>query len=136
KIIVEDDFEPDVLGLYTLRFILQPVVENAIIHGFQDKTPHEMCLIRLYGHREENALHLFVEDNGSGISLETLEKLNKSNSKRERMTGIGFSNVKEMIELCFGEGYTVTVHSTPDIGTVVHFILPILKEGEDACGKF
>lgn len=132
RIELEEDFEPEVLALYTPRFILQPLVENAVIHGFGESLADgSRCLIRLYGHVEEGKLHLFVEDNGSGISSELVDTLNQG--KRSKLTGIGFSHVRELIRMNFGPEYNLELHSEPGKGTVVHYILPVIhpaKEGE------
>ncbi len=65
RIHMEEDFEPGVTALYMLRFALQPIVENAVIHAFgENMRAGRECLIRLYGYTEDNVLHLFVEDNG------------------------------------------------------------------------
>lgn len=126
---LEEDFEPETLTLYTPRFILQPIVENTIIHGFSENAPvNRRCLVRLYGHVEDDALHLFVEDNGDGVAPETLDALNTG--KRPKMTGIGFSHVRELIQLSFGEAYTLTIESQPGEGTIVHYRLPTLLKPE------
>lgn len=122
----ETDFEEETLRLYTLRFILQPIVENAVIHGFKEKKQN--CLIRLYGHVEGEYLHLYVEDNGSGIPAQMLDEINQGRRPGEKMTGIGLSNIQEIIALTFGEAYTVEVESGTNRGTVVHYRLPVLPE--------
>lgn len=135
QIHLEEDFEPEVTALYMLRFALQPIVENAVIHAFgENMRMGRECLIRLYGYTEEDVLHLFVEDNGEGVAPETLETLNSGQRRKDKMTGIGFSHVKELIEITFGQGYTLEITSHPGIGTVVHYTLPViavLKEEEE-----
>lgn len=130
QIRVEEDFDPGTTELTVLRFILQPMVENAIIHGFRDSAGQAEKLIRLYGGTEDGHLDLYVEDNGAGMQTEEIERLNTGEGRKEKLTGIGFSNVREMIALSFGSPYTVTVSSTPGVGTVVHFILPVLNKSE------
>lgn len=132
RIHMEEDFEPGVTALYMLRFALQPIVENAVIHAFgENMREGRECLIRLYGYTEDGALHLFVEDNGEGVAPQTLEKLNSGQRRKDKMTGIGFSHVKELIEITFGAGYTLEITSHPGIGTVVHYTLPIITSIEE-----
>ena len=115
-----------------LRFALQPIVENAVIHAFgENMRAGRECLIRLYGYTENNVLHLFVEDNCEGVPPQTLETLNSGRRKKDKMTGIGFSHVKELIEITFGEGYTLEITSHPGIGTVVHYVLPVITSIEE-----
>lgn len=121
---VETDFDARELALYTLRFTLQPIVENAIIHGFKNRTGQ--CLIRIYGFVEEETFHLYVEDNGVGVAAETVQRMNGDGRPRQKMTGIGFSNVKDMIEMTFGQPYTLRIESSPEVGTIVHYLLPVL----------
>ena len=132
RIHMEEDFEPGVTALCMLRFALQPIVENAVIHAFgENMRAGRECLIRLYGYTEDNVLHLFVEDNGEGVPPQTLETLNSGRRKKDKMTGIGFSHVKELIEITFGEGYTLEITSHPGIGTVVHYVLPVITSIEE-----
>ncbi len=63
---LEMELEEDIMNLKTAKFILQPIVENAIIHGY-DKEREEI-LIRIYGSAEEDSLNIYVEDDGVGIS--------------------------------------------------------------------
>jgi len=129
---LEEDFEPEVTMLYMPRFILQPIVENAVIHAFGENTMHDrFCLIRLYGYAEDKMLHLFVEDNGDGVAPQMLETLNHGKKTKDKMTGIGFSNVKKMIEMTFGKAYSLEIESHPGIGTVVHYRLPIITTLEE-----
>lgn len=130
QIQLEKDFDADVTMVKTPRFILQPVVENAVIHAFRNGVPFgQTALIRLYGFVEDDTLHFYVEDNGGGVEPEMLENLN--HGKQGKMTGIGFSNVKQLIELTYGNPYTVEIQSQPDIGTVVHYCLPAIEKQGD-----
>lgn len=121
---VETDFDARELALYTLRFTLQPIVENAIIHGFKNRPGQ--CLIRIYGFVEEDTFHLYVEDNGVGVAAETIQRMNGDSRPRQKMTGIGFSNVRAMIEMTFGHPYSLRIESSPEVGTIVHYLLPVL----------
>jgi two-component system sensor histidine kinase YesM len=134
RIHLEEDFEPEIMAQYMPRFILQPIVENAVIHAFGENIRNEKeCLIRLYGFNENKVFHLYVEDNGEGVSMEMLEVLNDDmhNNSKGKMTGIGFSHVKELIEMTFGKEYTLEITSHPGIGTVVHYKLPVIDKVEE-----
>lgn len=101
------------------KLMLQPMVENSILHGFEDRD-HGMVMIQGY-ETGEHHLKLIVKDDGKGISP---DKLNQIKEK----SGIGIHNVDAMIQLRYGQQYGVTVESEEGIGTTVSILLPILKE--------
>ncbi len=127
------DIAEEIQSWKTMRFILQPVVENAIIHGYgsRDKKRH---IIYIYGDREEEHLSLFVEDEGVGISQDQIEQFEngkKGTRKKERqLTGIGLHHVDECIRLTFGEKFGLKIAKNAEKGTIVQFILPILENFE------
>lgn len=67
------DVDEEIKPLKTIKFILQPIVENAIIHGYDSKQ-QKMLNIYIYGEIEGNDLNLYVEDDGVGISQSALEE--------------------------------------------------------------
>ena len=66
------DIPDEMKKLRMMKFILQPVVENALIHGYDKQ--REQITIRIYGYTEDQILYLFVEDDGIGISDEVIEQ--------------------------------------------------------------
>ncbi len=126
---LEMDLEEDILNLKTAKFILQPIVENAIIHGY-DKEREEI-LIRIYGSAEEDSLNIYVEDDGVGISPNVIRQFEASREgriKESKLTGIGIKNVDEYIRITFGNKYGLTIESLKTRGTVVLFTLPVIRE--------
>lgn len=125
---VNYNIEPNLMSLYTLKFILQPIVENSIIHGFNDcnyeKRITISCMI------ESGKLIFKVSDNGRGIPAEKIEKmLNlERNVDSSRFTGIGISNVNERIKLNFGDEFGIKIESTEGIGTTVIISIPVLEK--------
>ncbi len=137
--------EPEVRDCIIPKLIIQPVVENSIIHGLQDqdsgritiearKIPDEDSLKGglLYENREAGQpvggdLVITVTDNGCGIDAETVEKLNKRD--REAMEGhIGLLNVDTIIRLNYGERYGVVAAADGEKGTRVTITLPAMKD--------
>ena len=128
RCVLEIDVMEEIEDLKMMKFILQPVVENSIIHGM-DKTKKELT-IRVYGYTEEEVLLLFVEDDGIGITEEAVERF--SSSKTEgRMTGIGLKNVDACIRMTYGEQYGLTVEGMKAGGTCVTYRLPVRKGGSE-----
>ena len=119
------DVPEEILNYKIDRFILQPFVENSILHGIRDmKAGGEIrIVIRLH---DEKSLQVDIYDNGKGI-----EKNEDINWSRERKDSIGIKNVRERIYLHYGNNYGVVVENNPDKGVHVKLSLPaIRKEAE------
>ena len=130
KFSVDISAEPGVEKLYTIKLIVQPILENAIYHGMEYADGDGEIHIRAF--REgENAV-IEVEDNGPGMSDETVQQLLKpGRCSKAKGSGIGLRNVHQRIRLTFGAAYGLSIRSEPDNGTVVRICLPALEE-EDA----
>ncbi|SDD07633.1 Histidine kinase-, DNA gyrase B-, and HSP90-like ATPase [Paenibacillus sp. UNCCL117] len=116
-----------------LKLMLQPIVENAIIHGVASSEHGGFVVIRIYGERKE--LRIEVRDNGQGMSAEQIEALFDAgrNGSGTRFSGMGIRNVHERIVRLYGDPYGVFVHSEPGAYTSVLIKFPWLAgEGEDA----
>ena len=130
KFSVDISAEPGIEKLYTIKLIVQPILENAIYHGMEYADGDGEIHIRAF--REgENAV-IEVEDNGPGMSDETVQQLLKpGRCSKAKGSGIGLRNVHQRIRLTFGAAYGLSIRSEPDNGTVVRICLPALEE-EDA----
>lgn len=119
------DVPEEILNYKIDRFILQPFVENSILHGIRDMQAggEIRIVIRLH---DEKSLQVDIYDNGKGI-----EKNEDINWSRERKDSIGIKNVRERIYLHYGNNYGVVVENNPDKGVHVKLSLPaIRKEAE------
>lgn len=127
---VEKDIAPETENLLVLRFILQPILENAINHGLAGSlSRQERILIR--SRMEEKKLILTIEDNGSGMTKEQIRRIMKEKSERQRhFNGIGIPNVMERIRLFFGEEYGLRYESEVGEYTRAIFTLPVIREEE------
>ncbi|MBE5767732.1 MAG: sensor histidine kinase [Clostridiales bacterium] len=106
------------------KLILQPLVENAILHGSDGKRPLK---ISICGCCEGNDLVFTVTDNGKGMTSEELERLNASLSVHGDApyeNHIGCTNVHERLRLLFGEGYGLTITSHAGVGTIAAIRFP------------
>lgn len=103
------------------RFILQPLVENAVIHGLEPKESAGRVRIKIY--RSSNKLIIKVIDNGIGITKERLQMLFDNSSEalplKGHTTGIGLNNVRERIILHYKSEDCFTVKSILHFGTVI-----------------
>ncbi len=118
-------------GLYTLKLIVQPILENAIYHGMAGG--EDDGLISVTAYREGEDLVIDVEDNGLGMRPETAASLLSGEGEVQTSgSGTGVRNVHQRIRLAFGQSYGLTIFSEPDEGTLVRIRLPALTEGEAA----
>lgn len=111
------------------KLALQPLVENAIIHGVADQ---DDGYIKITAREEAGDLILCVEDNGCGIPPEILERLN-SPDKRIPGGHLGLYNVDRIAQLHFGPGYGIRVSSEEKQGSRVCLILPIRRKEQELC---
>ncbi|WP_150275992.1 sensor histidine kinase [Paenibacillus tepidiphilus] len=118
--------EEEVLDAAVPRFLLQPLVENAIYHGFSDKGVVEVIITRQAG----SGICLMVKDNGSGMEREQLEALLKGEDAKKRGLGIGFSYVLRLLRTYYGDRMTLDIASGRDEGTTVTISIPY-KSKED-----
>lgn len=113
----EIEVQPEILQCESLNLILQPLVENAIHHGIEEKTDGR-GKITVRGWKEDNCVWFMVEDNGVGMEQKVADKILTMESK-----GYGVRNVDERIRLCYGEKYAMKVESVVGKGTkmTIHF---------------
>lgn len=113
----EIEAQTEILQCESLNLILQPLVENAIQHGIEEKTDGR-GKITVRGWKEDNCVWFMVEDNGVGMEQEVADKILTMESK-----GYGVRNVDERIRLCYGEKYAMKVESVVGKGTkmTIHF---------------
>ncbi len=103
------------------KIILQPIVENSIVHGIG--TMGEGGHIQIEAFQKEHELYLSVSDNGCGMKAEVVAEILRQ--KRDAHSGIGLKNVNQRIQLLFGASYGVQVESELDEGTTVKVCLPM-----------
>ncbi|WP_188990186.1 cache domain-containing sensor histidine kinase [Paenibacillus nasutitermitis] len=104
------------------KLILQPLVENAIIHGIDQIEEQGNIKIRVYLY--EYDLIVEIQDNGAGLKL---------SSKDHQSSGIGLNNVKQRIQLLYGKRYGLSIEPAADCGTIVRLRLPInIMKGEES----
>jgi two-component system sensor histidine kinase YesM len=119
----------EVKELYIIKLILQPIVENAIIHGINEIDGKKNIIIS--GYISENYLIFQVEDNGRGMTEEEIESVFTSKEKsKTSFNHIGIKNIESRIRLNCGQGYGLKIESEKNKFTRVKLILPIQMEKE------
>jgi two-component system sensor histidine kinase YesM len=132
KFSVVYNIDPEIYKFKTLKFLLQPVIENAILHGFEGIGRKGFLQINL--HHIGNKIVFEVCDNGNGIEEIVLKSIHEKNDKElhRSFNSIGLSNIKKRLELNFGEGFGLFIDSKPGEGTVARIIIPEVKIEPDA----
>lgn len=121
---VEYDINEGANGCYIPRLILQPLVENAILHGIDIKANNGRLIIRAEV-MEEKRLVLSVIDNGRGMSQEQIDQLLQSKAQKTNgLSAIGVPNVRQRLELYYGRNGGLTYESG-DRGTTAAIFLPV-----------
>ncbi|MFQ6818664.1 MAG: sensor histidine kinase [Blautia sp.] len=125
---VEKEIEKGTEELYIPRFVLQPIVENAIYYGMPKDLSRQGC-IHILTKKRENCLEIIVEDNGGSLTeQEGKDIVNGKNKGSRSFNGIGVVNVNERIRLYFGDAYGLRYESKPGEYTRCIFMLPLVEE--------
>lgn len=125
---IETDYQiqQDALPCFLPRLMLQPLVENAILHGFDLRAGRNRIVIG--GNVDKGQLQLWVQDNGRGMTKEQMEELLQQKQKKARgLSGIGVANVKERLQLYYGSAGRVVCESS-EAGTKICLCLPAYRE--------
>lgn len=117
---VEYSIPEELLPYRVNKLVLQPFVENSILHAFKDK--EDVGIIRIKADLKTEYLELIVEDNGKGFEWKP-EEVKKEESGRKDHVGI--QNVCERILLNYGAEYGIVIESIAEKGTIVKIHLPI-----------
>ena len=117
------DASDEILSLPVIKLILQPIVENAIVHGLGEK-PLPDAYIHIKGYMKDEYLVFEVEDNGYGMLPEKIEEIRKSFQDKTIHNGVGLSNVYQRIRIYYGEKADIQVKSSLDCGTDILVLIP------------
>jgi two-component system, sensor histidine kinase YesM len=114
---VEYQFDEKLYDTMVPKLFLQPIVENAIIHGFE--TVETGGYLKITGSIENGIRNFVVEDNGKGMTPEKNLKVMKSDEN-----SIGIKNIDKRVKLLFGEEYGLHIESQEGKGTKVCIMIP------------
>ena len=116
-------------GTFVPKLMIQPIVENAMIHGLAD-CDNGTIHVKVHRLEAQGLLCIEVTDDGCGISDEVLKCLNSRD--REKLSGhIGFYNVDMVIRLHYGDGYGLQAERRQEGGTCVRILLPDGEQNRD-----
>lgn len=125
------NIDVDAAHVYIPRFILQPIVENAISHGLGNLT--SVGTLEISAFEKNDRLYIQIEDDGEGMDQEKVAEIVRFINTEKPVEGkknIGIRNVNQRIKLACGEQYGIIIESTPYQGSRFTIQLPIMREGE------
>ena len=139
RFLLETRIPDSMYGLTVLKLILQPLVENAIVHGLQNCQTGSR--VSITGERKGALILLLVSDDGQGMDKEQLAELRQSLKEEARFTelghrnnrSIGIRNIHSRIRLYYGDAYGLSIESRKNEGTSITIKLPILDKEDGTC---
>lgn len=108
---------------YVPKLILQPIVENAIVHGVEEIS--ETGMIGVIGSEDEENLYISIKDNGNGIPREIIQQLQEMDDKAGLSTQhIGIFNIQKKLQILYGQRYGLRITTLKPHGTNVTICIP------------
>lgn len=126
--IVYYEVDDELWDFPVFRLMLQPLVENSILHGVRMVAHHGYIKVSIF--RREGRIIFRVVDNGQGMTKEEIQKFRESIKKMD-VRHIGLSNVNSRLRIYYGEEACIRVRSHKNMGCVVEFSLPEVSQGKE-----
>ncbi|MDV4151896.1 histidine kinase [Clostridium sp. AL.422] len=116
----------EVLDAVVPKLLLQPVIENSIKYGFENKASINIEISSII---KDGKINIVIKDDGSGIESERMNYLKKLLSKKQNDTDtIGLYNIRKRIQLIYGDEYGLDLQSVEGEGTNITIVLPYLRK--------
>ena len=125
-----NEIDPALYSCQLPKFILQPIIENSIIHGL---VHINHGFIRIWSKTDGTTLELYVQDNGIGMNQNVLDDILQGGSEKNpkmRLTGIGIRNVNDRLKIQYGPGYGLSVFSKKDQGFLAVLKIPLIRSSD------
>lgn len=127
------DISPEIEELYMIKIVLQPIIENAVIHGIYEREDGTGKIL-ITGWLEKEDVYITIKDNGVGMSAQVLERnfpvLDKTSSTHaisDVPGGYGIRNIQDRLCIAYGTDYGLSCQSTPGEGTMVTIHIPACR---------
>jgi two-component system LytT family sensor kinase len=124
KLHVKLQIDPRIMGVQVPILTLQPLVENAVVHGLAPK--EEGGSLHVKAHRVNDEIHVLICDNGVGMDADQLRRVFEAGYGNNM--GLGLTNVNDRLISLYGEGYRLRVRSAPGRGTAIRVRIPIRSD--------
>lgn len=123
KVVYEKRIDEKLFDAQVLRLMLQPLVENSIVHGFAAFSQPGIIVVEAY--EQMGQLIINVIDNGAGLEAQQIQRLNKDMIDDDDRAGVGVRNTNRRIKLNFGEDYGVFFETSPGGGLKATICMPL-----------
>ncbi len=123
------DVAEDCLDYPIYKMLLQPLIENSILHAFRETKEGGIITVKAFI-REDQKLQISIKDNGSGMSFEKLENLRKNILEKKALDSrsIGISNVVNRLKIYYRDEAEIRVESELGYGTELVLVIPETKQ--------
>ncbi|HBE80908.1 MAG TPA: hypothetical protein DDW65_24440 [Firmicutes bacterium] len=118
-----DSDDPGIFNYQIPLLTLQPIAENALIHGIEEKESGGKIEVRVF--KDLEFVVVQVSDNGLGMDSQTLTCIQQGNQISGHTTGLGLHNVRERLRLFYGQEDLFSIQSIPNQGTTIQIKLPL-----------
>lgn len=126
-IVLKTEISEEAAKASVMRLLLQPIVENAVIHGIKENIP---LTIRLKAWVGEETLYISIIDDGKGFDQENAGE--DGVPKSSKMSGIGLHNVKDRLYLAYKDNQSFSINSVQGQGTEVQMTMPYTEWKEES----
>ena len=135
KMVAEIEIDESLMSLYIPRLLIQPILENAIVHGIEEKLDKGHILVA--ARREDEDLYIQIMDDGVGMTEETMSHILREDYsiKKSGHTSIGVVNVNRRIQMIYGKDYGLLVQSVLGAGTKITIHIPAREEEQEEVKK-
>lgn len=135
KMVAEIEIDESLMSLYIPRLLIQPILENAIVHGIEEKLDKGHILVA--ARREDEDLYIQIMDDGVGMTEETMSHIlmEDYSMKKSGHTSIGVVNVNRRIQMIYGKDYGLLVQSVLGAGTKITIHIPAREEEQEEVKK-
>ena len=131
KITIKTEADPEALDKHIFRLMLQPLVENAVLHGMVENIRPGTVSVRIRHLADTKQLEIVTSDDGTGMDEEKLASVRKLLEKPKENESIGISNIVMRLRLVYGDQYSMRIDSRSGEGTEVTVIIPDHIDTED-----
>ena len=126
-IVLKTEISEEAAKASVMRLLLQPIVENAVIHGIKENVP---LTIRLKAWVGKEMLYISIIDDGKGFDQEKAGE--DGVPKSSKMSGIGLHNVKDRLYLAYKDNQSFSINSVQGQGTEVQMTMPYTEWKEES----
>ena len=137
NIVIIQDIQSDILNAKVPRLFIQPIIENAVFHGFSSRSDaeHKIIIRCFQKQRMESAdsadlIYVQILNNGNSIPPEKLDELRNTLRNLDRLSGyrsIGLQNVVQRMNLIYSDQFSLDIESNPDQGTCFTMCFPYIE---------